>query len=132
MSGVTLSATALAAMCRAAAAAAPAEACGLLLGEGRHVRTAPVTANVAPESLTRFEIDPAALIAAHRAARQGGPQVLGYWHSHPNGLVRPSPTDRAMACGDGRIWAIVASGAVNLWEDGLDGFAPLPYSVHEG
>ncbi|MBC2663657.1 Mov34/MPN/PAD-1 family protein [Novosphingobium flavum] len=119
-------------MCRAAAAAAPAEACGLLLGEGRHVRTAPVTANVAPESLTRFEIDPAALIAAHRAARQGGPQVLGYWHSHPNGLVRPSPTDRAMACGDGRIWAIVASGAVNLWEDGLDGFAPLPYSVHEG
>lgn len=132
MTGVALSAGARGTMLRAAAAAAPREACGILLGQGSRIDAATLTANVHPEPLTRFEIDPAALIAAHRAARNGGPQVLGYWHSHPNGLAEPSATDRAMAGRDGRIWAIVASGAISLWVDGLDGFASLPYSGVEG
>ena len=132
MSTVSLSAGAHDTIRRAAAAARPDEACGLLLGEGTHVRTATIAANVHPDPQTRFEIDPAVLIAAHRAARNGGPQVLGHWHSHPNGLARPSATDRALAARDGRIWAIVAAGTVTLWADGLDGFVPLPYVVKEG
>lgn len=115
-----------------ALASSPNEACGLLLGTGAQIHTATVTANVHPTPETHFEIDPAALIAAHRAAREGGPEVLGYWHSHPNGLARPSTTDAAMASGDGKLWAIVASGDVTLWRDTPSGFVALPYGIEAG
>lgn len=128
----SVSPSAHAAMLDAARAAHPAEACGILLGEGGHVHTATLAANVHPEPLRHFEIDPAALIAAHKAARAGGPAVLGYWHSHPNGLAGPSDTDRAMAGGDGRAWAIIANGAISLWVDAPNGFEPLPYAVRAG
>lgn len=131
-SAVTLAEAAARAMLAAATAAHPDEACGLLLGEGGAIRLAPGAANVHPEPARHFEIDPAALIAAHKAARDGGPQVLGYWHSHPNGLARPSNTDRAMASGDGRVWAIIANGAISLWVDGMNGFEPLSYSPTPG
>lgn len=126
------SARALAAILAAATRAAPNEACGLLLGKPAHIHTAQPTANVAPDPARHFEIDPAALIAAHRAARAGGPQVVGYFHSHPNGLARPSATDAASAAGDGRIWAIVAGNEVTCWRDGPSGFEPLSYGVVEG
>lgn len=128
----TIAPSAHAAMLAAAAAAAPDEACGLLLGMGTSVTEAPAAANVHPHPRRHFEIDPAALIAAHRAARAGGSQVLGYWHSHPNGLARPSQTDRAHATGDGRAWAIVANGAISLWVDAPNGFAPLSYVLADG
>ena len=120
---------ALAAMRAHAAAAHPREACGLLLGAGGRVTEARETRNVHPEPTTHFEIDPQALIDAHRAARTGaGPQVLGYFHSHPAGAAAPSATDRAMAAGDGRIWAIVAGGDVTFWRDDRGGFAALSFA----
>lgn len=110
----------------------PAECCGLLLGDGgRIVRVVPA-ANVHPSPESHFEIDPSALIAAHRGAREGGPQVLGYYHSHPNGRPDPSATDRAAASGDGRIWAIIANGTVLVWRDGPNGFEALPLRVADG
>lgn len=112
--------------------AAPLEACGLLLGTADQIHTATLTANVHPTPQTHFEIDPAALIAAHRLARAGGPEVLGYWHSHPNGLARPSATDTAQASGDGKVWAVVASGEVTLWRDTPAGFVALPYGIEAG
>ena len=121
-----------AAILQAAAEAHPNECCGLLLGQGALVEAAVPAANVHAEPLRHFEIDPAALIAAHKAARAGGPQVLGYFHSHPNGLARPSATDAASASGDGRIWAIAAGGMVTLWRDGPSGFEPLSYAVKDG
>jgi desampylase len=110
----------------------PREACGILLGQGDAIATAWPTANVAPQPERHFEIDPTALIAAHRAARAGGPAVLGYFHSHPTGAAHPSPTDAAMAARDGRIWAIVAGDAITLWHDSLSGFEPLSYDVVAG
>jgi len=128
-----ISQSALAAMIAAAQAAAPCEACGLLLGTGLRIERALPTANVAGDPATHFEIDPAALIAAHRAARDGtGAEVVGYFHSHPNGLARPSATDRQSAARDGRVWAIVADGAITCWSDGPDGFEPLSYAVTQG
>ncbi len=103
--------------------AIPLECCGLLLGRGHLIEQALPCANVHPDPLRHFEIDPAALIAAHRAARGGGPQVLGYYHSHPAGPAVPSLTDRAGATGDGRVWAIVAGHEVGWWQDLPDGFA---------
>ncbi|RYG85922.1 MAG: hypothetical protein EON59_11185, partial [Alphaproteobacteria bacterium] len=54
---------------RAAADAAPLEACGLLFGNGQEISGAVTTANVAEEPKRRFEIDPAALFAAMRTER---------------------------------------------------------------
>lgn len=127
-----LTRSALKRMLEAAAAAAPDEACGLLLGDGARIDTAVDCDNVAPDPALHFEIDPAALIAAHRAARAGGPAVVGYFHSHPNGLARPSATDAAMAAQDGRIWAIVANGEVTLWQDASSGFERLSYKAVDG
>jgi len=109
-----------------AAAAHPLEACGLLLGQGGVITAAVPVRNVHPDPARHFELDPQALIAAHRAQRAGGPQVLGYYHSHPTGLAEPSATDRACASGDGRIWAIVAAGAIGWWRDTPEGFELLP------
>ncbi len=105
-----------------AAKAHPLECCGLLLGDGVRITDAVSAANVHRQPERHFEIDPAALIAAHRAARAGGPQVLGYYHSHPVGAAAPSATDRALASGDGRIWAIVAGTAIGWWRDTPQGF----------
>jgi proteasome lid subunit RPN8/RPN11 len=131
-----IAAVALAALHAAAAAAHPREACGVLLGEGGRIVAALETANVHPTPETHFEIDPQALIDAHRAARAGGaPQVIGYFHSHPTGAPVPSATDRAMAAGDGRVWAIIAGPQVTFWRDG-DGtgngdFVALSFAIIE-
>lgn len=129
---ITLTPAAHAAILAAAAEAAPNEACGLLFGTAAHIAAAQPAANVHSEPARHFEIDPAALIAAHKAARAGWPQLVGYFHSHPNGLARPSATDAAMASGDGRIWAIAAAGTVSLWRDGPSGFEALSYEIKEG
>lgn len=124
--------SAIATLLNEAARAAPEEACGLLLGSAERIESAVPTRNVHPTPRTHFEIDPAALIAAHRAAREGGAGVVGYWHSHPSGAAAPSATDRASASGDARVWAIVAGSEVALWRDTPDGFEALPYRLVAG
>lgn len=107
----------------------PEECCGLLLGEGMRVDRAIPAANVAAEPTRHFEIDPSVLLAAHRGARQGGPQVLGYYHSHPVGHPVPSATDCEHSTGDSRVWAIIAGGQVAFWRDTGNGFAPIPCRI---
>ncbi len=104
----------------------PRECCGVLLGKGCAITTALPTRNVHPSPHTHFEIDPQALIDAHRAARAGGPEVLGYYHSHPEGPHEPSQADRDEAAHDGVIWAIVGRDAIGWWLDTPDGFTVLP------
>ena len=115
-----------------AARAHPRECCGVLLGQGARVERVQPTTNVHASPHDHFEIDPQALIAAHRTARSGGLRVLGYYHSHPNGRAQPSPTDKVLASGDGRIWAIVAAGAVSWWHDQPGGFEALPTRLAPG
>ena len=110
-------------------AAHPRECCGILLGEAGRISEARPTANVHPSPETHFEIDPQALIDAHRSARGGGPQVIGYYHSHPSGPPEPSATDRAMAAGDGLVWAIIGHDSVMLWQDASGGFLALSYQI---
>lgn len=110
------------------AAADPAhEACGLLFGSPDRIEAAEPAANVAPDPARRFEIDPAALFRAIRAERAGGPKLLGYYHSHPNGSAEPSATDRAMASGDDRIWLIVGGGSVTAWRASPDGLMQIRF-----
>jgi predicted GIY-YIG superfamily endonuclease/proteasome lid subunit RPN8/RPN11 len=127
-----VSASALTAIRAHAAAAHPHEACGLLLGEGARITAAQPAANVHPAPATHFEIDPHALIDAHRAARSGGAQVIGYYHSHPRGPAEPSATDCDSASGDGRVWAIIAGDDAAFWRDGKQGFVALSFTMIDG
>lgn len=108
-----------------ARAAAPREACGLLLGRGDTQTGFTVTRvveseNVAPpEAHDRFEIEPALLLRIHRSLREAAgaagaqasteaERILGVYHSHPGGKPAPSAVDRARAAAPGYVWLITA------------------------
>jgi desampylase len=84
----------------------PREACGLLFGTDELVEAVLPCRNVAADPERHFEIDPAALLAAHRDARNGGPRVIGHYHSHPVGTSSPSRHDADCAQPDGSFWMI--------------------------
>jgi proteasome lid subunit RPN8/RPN11 len=111
-------------ICRDAAVSPTHEICGLLLGDERRVDAIVPTANVAADPARWFEIDPAALFAALRAERAGGPRVIGHYHSHPNGSAEPSPRDAA-AAEPGKLWLIVGGGIARMWLAGEAGFREL-------
>ncbi|RVT94331.1 Mov34/MPN/PAD-1 family protein [Sphingomonas crocodyli] len=91
------------------------EICGLLLGSGSDVEAIRPCANIADEPARRFEIDPAALFTAHKAARRGeAPAPIGHYHSHPSGSAEPSACD-AQAAEPGSLWLIVAGQDVCAW-----------------
>ncbi|MEC3911116.1 M67 family metallopeptidase [Sphingobium sp. CR2-8] len=102
----------------ALAAADTNEVCGLLLGSADRIEAILPAANVAPDPARHFELDPAALIAAHRTARGGGAAIVGHYHSHPSGVSEPSATDAACASPDGSLWLIVGAGQTTLWRAG--------------
>lgn len=116
----------------------PRERCGLLFGRGEKVTRADETRNVAPTPETHFEIDPAALLAAHRHARQPRRlEVLGYFHTHLSGNSAPSATDAAMAAPDGKLWLIATSLSAALWRAVPDGryhgrFDPVRFNLKVG
>lgn len=77
--------------------------------------------NVHCDPARHFELDPAMLLAAHRAARDGGPALIGHYHSHPNGPARPSPADATAADQAGRLWLIIGSGQARAWRSAPGG-----------
>lgn len=126
MPPLTVTRTVVDAIAAAANRAAPHEACGLLLGRGWRIDRADETANVAPDPRRHFEIDPAVLIAAHKAERAGGARLIGYFHSHPSGLPEPSAIDKAQAARDGRVWAIATpDGKIGWFASEAAGFVRL-------
>jgi proteasome lid subunit RPN8/RPN11 len=72
----------------------PNECCGLLIGNAQIVEDAARARNT-KRSRTRFQVEPADHFAAIRRARAAGLDVIGAYHSHPNGPSGPSETDRA-------------------------------------
>lgn len=91
------------------------EVCGLLWGSADRIDDIEPAANVADDRSVAFELDPQRLIDAMRTARQGGPAVIGHFHSHPRGPAEPSQRDAACAAADGQLWLIIAGGAVTAW-----------------
>ena len=106
------------------------ECCGILRGEGDRVSAVELAQNVAADPTRHFEIDPAALFSAAKDVRSGGIPVLGFFHSHPNGMAEPSPTDIAQAALDKHLWLIIAAGAITAWQPvvvgaQVTGFTPV-------
>ena len=114
----------------------PKEICGILWGQGNSIDDIEAVQNVANEPNRFFEIDPGALFAAQRRARDQTNQVIGYYHSHPNGRAEPSEHDKAMAANDGKFWLIIANGGVTAWriddnENNHGGFNKISVNIME-
>lgn len=99
----------------AAAASPEAEVCGLLLGSSGEITEAQACRNLADDPSRRFEIDPAALLGAHRGARAGGATLLGHYHSHPSGKPEPSACDAENALDVGALWIITDGARLRAW-----------------
>ena len=85
---------------------APAECCGVLLGDPDVVTDARRARNLATDQ-NRFLIDPKDHFDARREARARGLDVVGFYHSHPRSAALPSPTDFAEASYQDHLYLIV-------------------------
>ena len=98
-----------------AAATPDVEVCGLLFGTPGAITEVQPCTNAAADPSRWFEIDPATLLAAHRAARAVRARIVGHYHSHPSGVTIPSPHDAAAAVPDGALWLIAAGDELAGW-----------------
>lgn len=84
--------------------------------------------NIAEAATRRFEIDPAELLALHRSCRERGLEVVGYYHSHPDGKPQPSELDRRQAWPETSYLIVVVdrgeAGEVRSWRLRDDRFVP--------
>lgn len=84
-----------------AAKSYPREACGILLGridgESRVVEGFRPTPNRWSGREDRYLVDPESLRRALASEDNGGPGVVGFYHSHPDAPPLPSETDRGLA-----------------------------------
>jgi proteasome lid subunit RPN8/RPN11 len=85
----------------AACSAYPEECCGVLLGTDLaasrpRIAEIAVLPNEAPDRLRRFALSTAALANVSRQHR-GRHDVVGFFHSHPNGRAWPSQADLLQA-----------------------------------
>lgn len=137
---------------RACEVAYPEEGCGILLGRQvetcKHVLEVRPTANAWDEAAAtefsaladmrlagtrrhNFAIAPVDLLAAQKAGRAAGREIVGIFHSHVDGLAVPSEFDRAIAWAeyDYIIVAVAAGRAIDLrcWRlDGKGQFREIP------
>ena len=97
----------------------PNECCGLIAMEDGAIRFAYPLTNANPSPVS-FTVDPAEHFGAMRHAESQGWEILGVFHSHPEGDATPSPTDVAMAWDPDWIHVIVGGGelAVFVIRDG--------------
>ena len=125
---------------RLAREAAPLEACGVLLGrrEDERLRVHEARALTNPEREPgRFRLEPGELATVLREADSLGLEVLGAWHSHPEGELRPSARD-ARGTPEGWCQLVVgpeaSRGARAAWRGakGLEALEILPREAPGG
>ena len=94
-----------------AVAAAPDEGCGILGGSfgpsASTARAAEPTANVAGAPGYEYAMDPVEQLGVMTDLEDRGLEVVGFYHSHPNGPAGPSATDAARATWPDRSYLIV-------------------------
>lgn len=109
---------------------APAEICGVLGGEGSTVSSTYRVPNVADAPRTRYELDPEDQLKAIEAAESEG-ELLGFYHSHPEGPSEPSATDRAQATWADAHYVIVSlpDESVSAWYWTGEEFVEAPVGI---
>jgi proteasome lid subunit RPN8/RPN11 len=90
---LTLSREQLATIIERARAGAPEEVCGILGGQGRQVFAVYPARNVAQHRLAAYRIDPGDQLRIMEEIEARGWEMVGFYHSHPNGPPTPSATD---------------------------------------
>jgi proteasome lid subunit RPN8/RPN11 len=81
----------------------PNECCGAMLGQYRDTgklvtQAVPLTNSFAGVQGDRYQIKPEDLLAADRAARDSGLELIGIFHSHPDCDAYFSETDLKNSC----------------------------------
>ena len=78
-----------------ARSAFPQEAGGLLLGRGRGVSQRRALSNRAEGQRRCFQFAPEDLARGFALAHESGLEVIGVYHSHPEGMAVPSSSDHS-------------------------------------
>jgi proteasome lid subunit RPN8/RPN11 len=127
-------------LCQLAQGAMPEECCGLLVGvrEGGPAPSWSLQALYPMRNLwtgqaegqRTFAIAPQDLIDCYRSLRARGAEVIGHYHSHPNGRIGPSPRDCASITDPDALWIIAAVNGpgvdLSAWVPcAEDAFAPV-------
>ena len=86
---------------------APAECCGVLIGDSAAIAEAVPTRNLS-DNPNRFLIDPQGHMDAMRRARALSLDVIGFYHSHPHSPAHPSERDLAEAAYPDLLMMIVS------------------------
>lgn len=92
----------------------PDECCGLLAGLADVVRFVYPLTNANP-SPTSFTIDPTEHFHSWRHASSNNWDLIGAFHSHPDGPSHPSKTDLALANEPEWVYLVVAKGEISGW-----------------
>jgi proteasome lid subunit RPN8/RPN11 len=84
----------------------PNEAVGALLSKDTTIVEAVEAVNIADDA-NRFEVDPSEVLRIQKQADQNGFEIVGWYHSHPDGEPIPSKLDAECAF-EGQICMIVS------------------------
>lgn len=109
----------------------PFEACGLVVASNGKYRLI-AAKNVHPSPKQEFQIDEAAWLEV-----QEDEEVIGIYHSHPEGSSEPSWADRSMCEATGLTWHIVSypqCGYTSIQPDGFQApylCRPYVHGVHD-
>lgn len=92
--------------------ASPREACGLLLGYDNTIAELCFCKNVTREDPHKnFELDPQFLINMQKETRDTKFNIMGVWHSHPNGRSTISDRDKERSLYTDWYWLVTATGS---------------------
>ncbi len=90
----------------------PQECCGLLVGGEKDnlvcVGEIHESENIADDPIHCFEVDPKLRLKLQRGLRGSGHEIMGVYHSHPDGLAHPSPRDLEYAWEPELVWLIMS------------------------
>ncbi|MEH6475379.1 MAG: M67 family metallopeptidase [Sneathiella sp.] len=118
----------------------PQEACALLIGQREksgnwQVSRVAVAKNIAERKEKFFEVDPALRIGLERDLRDQDDEIIGVFHSHPNGHAEPSKSDESMIIERHLIWLVASIDGALSFEIGAyqagptQGFKSIPLVI---
>lgn len=116
----------------------PFEVCGLIGGWQDEAALIIQLPNCARTPKIRYEVDPTVFVAAYRQLERAGVEVIGLYHSHPNGPPNPSAVDIAEATWPEAVYLIVGlaetapgqrQATVAAWSIRRDRVQPVPLDI---